>query len=162
MWVALLCAAAAAGVLWMQSERQHAGARDVPTTDVGAARGAPAATEYAAFAAALQVLPGKDATGPLAEGLRHLAGTLAALGIGDTALHIDLRVAAEHLLLNPGSVANARLVREHLIAVGEALPPGPDRERISSAAQSLDPATPLPDQAQRMEAFFRASADAVR
>jgi hypothetical protein len=73
-----------------------------------------------------------------------------------------LRVAAEHLVLNPQSVPNARLVRDHLIAVSEALPAGRERERVAAAARSLDPATPLPDQAARLEAFFHASADALR
>jgi hypothetical protein len=162
MLLTALVAAVAGGVVWVQSERQRTDEQAVATTGSAAPSAPSVVADYIAFAAAVQVPPGGGAIEPTAEGLRRLAGALGALGIGDPALHIDVRVAAEHLVLNPRSVDNARLVREHLIKVGADLPPGPDAERVATVARSLDPATPLPDQAERLAAFFHSSADALR
>jgi hypothetical protein len=160
-WIVLLLVAVAivAAVL-----RSRLGSEDVSTTPSASVSAAlpSAADEYVRFAERVQIPSGPAAVQAIAEGLRRLAGAVTALDPVDPALPVDLRVSAEHLALNERSIANARLVRDHLLAVSQRLPDGPSAERAESAARAIDPGTPLPDQASSLEEFFRASAEALR
>lgn len=100
----------------------------------------------------------------VAEGLRKLAGALGALMIGSPDLQIDLRVAAEHLLLNPASTATTTIVRRGLIAAAEAIPPsqGSHQVDLRRIAQSIDSDRPLIDQEAAVRNFFRESAMAMQ
>jgi hypothetical protein len=87
---------------------------------------------------------------------------LPTLGIGDPSLTIDLRVAAAHLELNPGSVENAAIVRGLLVALARALPADGGGPRLRAIAQRVDPDVSLPAQAERLTEFFRTCADVMR
>jgi hypothetical protein len=57
----------------------------------------------------------------VAEGLRGLAGALGALNVGTPELTVDLRVAAEHVLLHPTTEATTPTVSAGLLSVARAL-----------------------------------------
>jgi hypothetical protein len=94
----------------------------------------------------------------IVEGLRKLAGALGTLHLGSPDLQVDLRVAAEHVLLNPTSTAITPLVRNDLIAAADAI----EAERrtgvkLRSLAESIQRDTPLLDQQGALRDFFRES-----
>jgi hypothetical protein len=98
----------------------------------------------------------------LAEGLRKLAGALATLNVGGPDLPIDLRVGAEHVLLNPASTETTAMVRDDLVAAAQALT-GTDTDRaLREAAQSIRPDRPFAEQREEVFQFFRRAGDAVQ
>jgi hypothetical protein len=80
--------------------------------------------------------------------------------VGDPDLQVDLRVSAEHLILNPASPATTAAVRAALLRAADAM------ERTDGAlhdhARSIDPTTPLVDQQATVQAFFRETTQAIR
>jgi trehalose-phosphatase len=98
----------------------------------------------------------------MAEGLRKLAGALGTLSLGDATLQVDLRVAAEHILLNPSSPATAATVRDGLVAAAEAVQSAGDSgDSLTRLAESIRPEVPLVDQRAAVNEFFVAAAKAL-
>lgn len=100
----------------------------------------------------------------LADGLRKLAGALGTLNLGGPDLQVDLRVAAEHVLLNPASTATTEIVRNGLMSAAEAIEPGrPDGgDTLRRLAESVRPDGPLFDQRLTVQEFFQESAKAIQ
>lgn len=100
----------------------------------------------------------------IVEGLRKLAGALGTLGVGEPDLQVDLRVAAEHLLLNPAATTNTAVVREALLSAADALESeqltGEANLREAASAISLD--RPVLEQTAAVQEFFLESARAIR
>jgi hypothetical protein len=100
----------------------------------------------------------------IAKGLRHLAGALGTLNLGGPDLQVDLRVAAEHLLLNPASTANTGVVRAALISAADALESEQRESEIDlrRLAESIRPDRSLLDQQAAVSQFFRESAKTIQ
>jgi hypothetical protein len=143
--------------------------RDDATDEVGGAMGVPpegAGTpagpvqDFLQFAAGLQergATGSPDAAEYVAEGLRKLAGALGALNLGNPEIQIDIRVAAEHLLLNPTSAAITPVIRSALISAADALESAHTNRagRLRGLAESLETVTPVIDQQPTLHGFFR-------
>jgi hypothetical protein len=98
----------------------------------------------------------------MAEGLRKLAGALGALSLGPPALQVDLRVAAEHILLNPSAQATTATVRDGLLAAAEAIESTADGEdSLRRLAESVRPSAQLLDQRTTVNEFLVQSATAL-
>jgi hypothetical protein len=99
----------------------------------------------------------------IVEGLRKLAGALGTLGLGTPDLQVDLRVAAEHLLLSPTSPATTVVIRDALIAAAEAVPTLQHGERgdLRRLAAALSVEARVLDQQATVSAFFRQAAAAI-
>lgn len=98
----------------------------------------------------------------MSEGLRKLAGALGTLNIGALGLQVDLRVAAEHLLLNPSSPETTALVRDALTSAADAIQTAADGgDRLRQLAQSVRPGVPLRDQRATVHQFFQDSASVI-
>jgi hypothetical protein len=83
----------------------------------------------------------------VAEGLRSLAGALGALNAGPPELNVDLRVAAEHVLLNPTSPATTATVRAGLVSAARALDAAQETgPSVAPLVESIRSDVPLPDQ----------------
>lgn len=100
----------------------------------------------------------------IVEGLRKLAGALGTLNLGRPDLQVDLRVAAEHLLLNPVSEATTEVVRDALISAADAIEPehANGEGNLRRLAESIGPDRPLLDQQAAIREFFRESARAMQ
>jgi hypothetical protein len=136
-------------------------ARDAATSTTGTA--ASAVHDYVQFAEGLgDGRIGKSALEPaaIAEGLRKLAVVLGALQLGDPDLPVDLRITAEHVLLNPASPATTAAVRAGLLRVAAAI--GMERQDTAAsliqAAEAIDGAAPLVSQQAPVRQFLRQSA----
>ena len=99
----------------------------------------------------------------IADGLRKLAGALGTLNLGSPDLQVDLRVAAEHVLLNPISTATTEIVRNGLMSTAEAIDPGRQDggDTLRRLAESVRPDGPLLDQRLTVGEFFQESAKAI-
>jgi hypothetical protein len=99
----------------------------------------------------------------VADGLRKLAGAVGTLNVGDVDLQVDLRVAAEQVLLNPDSAATTKVTRDRLIAAAEAIATrGPAQDdHLRQLAASLRPDRALVEQASIIRQFFQQSANAL-
>ena len=98
----------------------------------------------------------------IAEGLRKLAGALGTLSLGPSTLQVDLRVAAEHLLLNPSSPATTAIVRHGLVSAAEAIQSAAEGgDDLTRSAESVRPGVPLLDQRATVDEFFQQSAKAL-
>ena len=153
VWLAIAAVAVLAAGAWMFSPAEP---EDVAPE---AAIQDPVA-EYLAFVAGLEggnsVVPADAHV--IVDGLRRLAGALGVLEIGSSELPIDLRIAAEHVVLNPGDAGTADAVRAGLIAAADGLDDAAARE----AAEAIDPRTPVSQQQERVTAFFQRAADVIR
>ena len=99
----------------------------------------------------------------MAEGLRKLAGALATLNVGGPDLLIDLRIGAEHILLNPASAETAAVIRDGLVAAADAMERGTETDvALREAAESISPDRPLIEQQVAVLHFFRQAADAIQ
>ena len=100
----------------------------------------------------------------IVDGLRKLAGALGTLNLGSPDLQVDLRVAAEHILLNPASTATTEIVRNGLISAAEAIETGrPDGgDDLRRLAESVRPYGPFLDQRVTVHEFFQESAKAIQ
>lgn len=107
---------------------------------------------------------GADVTQTLiVDGLRKLAGVLGTLNLGSPELQVDLRVAAEHILLNPASTATTESVRNRLIAAANAIETGRhDADNLRRLAESIRPDVPLLDQQATVHKFFQESAKVIQ
>lgn len=100
----------------------------------------------------------------MADGLRKLAGALGTLNLGSPDLQVDLRVVAEHVLLNPASTATTEIVRNGLLSAAEAIEPGRQdgEDALRRLAESVRPDGPLFDQRLTVHEFFQESANAIQ
>src|SRR5688572_24774389 len=122
IWAALAAAIVAAMVGWWALIGPGGGRSDeADRTADAVSRPADPVQEYLQFAAAPGAPPQPWSAEVIAEGLRALAGALGTLGIGGPDLQVDLRVSAEHLLLNPGAPATTTGVHESLRRAAEAI-----------------------------------------
>jgi hypothetical protein len=132
--------------------------------DVGAA--ADPVRDYLQFTAALEESQAPTSTGDLSfvvEGLRRLAGALGTLSLGSPTLQVDLRVAAEHLVLNPESPATSAAVRDGFLRAADAVESGDaGRMALHDVGGSIDPRRPLLEQQATVRTFFREVAIAIR
>ena len=99
----------------------------------------------------------------IAEGLRGLAGAIGTLGVAPPEVLVDLRVAPEHVLLNPESPEVAATVREALLSAGQALASTESGKgsAVEKAAEGIRADTPLPDQGAALSTFFQEAARAL-
>lgn len=93
----------------------------------------------------------------VADGLRLLAGAVGEAGIGGPDLGVDLRVTAEHVLLNPASADTAAGVRNVLLSTAEAFGAG-ETEVLHTTAASIDTGQGLDVQVDTVRRFFREAA----
>lgn len=163
-WIAgLTTLALLATAVWLMVSVDREPTAGAASDGASAAAGAPSGVEeYAQFAAtAAEGQTGADA-GQLAEGLRKLAGALAALNVGGPELRIDLRVGAEHVLLNPASTEVTAVIRDDLIAAAQAVELATETEALlREAAESIKRDRPLIEQQGTVLQFFRQAADAL-
>jgi hypothetical protein len=146
-------------------ERLTGDATDVGTAGTQADDGATATPveDYIRFATSVVDQPIQEsgsAAETVGEGLRKLAGALGTLELGGPEIQIDLRVAAEHILLNPAATANTDVVRDALISAAETL--APERSELRRLAESISVDRPVLDQQMTIRAFFRQSAEAIQ
>lgn len=114
--------------------------------------------EYLAFADGLTTSAPRG-NEVLVEGLRKLAGALGTLDGVEPDVPIDLRIVAEHILLNPESPETTAVVRSSLVTAAESL----DRDRGGAAklrptVDAIDAQLPLSRQGERMIQIFKGAA----
>ena len=142
-------------------EQQPAAAAGTDSASPADAR--PAVDSFVQFAAAAGDSQPRLSDEQMADGLRKLAGALAAVNAGTPDLLIDLRIGAEQVMLNPASSETAAIIRDALTAGADAIErragPAP---AVKEAAQSLRPDQPLIEQQAAVAHFFRRAAEAVQ
>lgn len=169
-WAVILAGtlSAIAAIFWAvehSGDDQHGTSVAVPADNDGAS--STPVQDYLRFAAAAgdpQIQESEVDPEYVVEGLRKLAGALGTLNLGSPDLQVDLRVAAEHLLLNPASTATSAVVRDRLISAADAIEPelGNGEVNLRRLAESIRPDTPLLDQQTAVYEFFRESAKAMQ
>jgi hypothetical protein len=98
----------------------------------------------------------------LVEGLRKLAGAIGAREGTPPQVAVDLRVAAEHVVLNPEAAGTTDAVRASLVAAAAALErDGTGPSPLRTVAESIDRATPLAKQQDQLARFFVLAGRAV-
>lgn len=155
IWIVVVLVAAALARWALSDGGSGTGGRTNAEARQPSAAAEEAIEAYGTFAERLQT--GQPAPGPdvVVEGLRRLAAALDALDVGGAELPVDLRVAAEHVVLNPDAPATTKLVRDRMVAAATAL----DRLRegdndLRPAAEAIDPAIPLEQQIDRVTRFL--------
>lgn len=130
-------------------------------TAIGTEANAPL-EDYLQFAGSVGTR-GADANQTLiVDGLRKLAGVLGILNLGSPELQVDLRVAAEHIVLNPASTATTESVRNALISAADAIETGRhDGDNLRQLAESVRLDLPLLDQQVTVHKFFQESAKVI-
>jgi hypothetical protein len=117
--------------------------------------------DYVTFAGGLA--DGSADLDALVEGLRKLAAAMGALEGAAPEAAVDLRVAAEHVLLNPDAAGTTEAVRGSLLAAAGALEGSDtDTSPLRTVAESIDRETPLQNQQDRLVRFFILAADTLR
>ena len=128
--------------------------------DGGTASAMSPATDFVRFAES--DFSGEDAD-YVAEGLRGLAGALGTLNVGTEELTVDLRVAAEHVLLQPTTEETTATVIAGLLSVARALDAAQETgPGLLPLAEALRPDVPLPDQVTQVREFFQRCAQAIQ
>ena len=118
---------------------------------------------YVQFAATARDSQSDLSDDQMVEGLRKLAGALGTLSLGGPELLVDLRVGAEHILLNPASTETTSMIRDALIAAADAMERGIEADVVlREAAESIRPDRPLIEQQVAVLHFFRQAADAFQ
>jgi hypothetical protein len=155
---ALLLTGAATMLWWLGLREESAVVVSGSTSDVRPAEGPVA--DYLRFASAVDTVPAN--TGMIVDGLRKLAGALGTLG-APPGVAVDLRVAAEHVLLNPDAPGTTAAVRDSLVAAADGLTDGgTDAPVLGSLADSIDPRTPVGKQRDVLGRFFVRAAEILR
>jgi hypothetical protein len=155
---AMLLVAAAATLWWAGLDQQPA-AVGRSTAPQDAAAGDPAA-DYRAYVSRLD--GHSMSIELLVEGLRKLAGALGIVERNGPSVAVDLRVAAEHVLLNPDSPATTEAVRQSLLAAAGALDRGLAGSPLRPLAETIDGAAPLAQQGDALVRFFVRAAEILR
>lgn len=121
--------------------------------------------QFAVFAANTREAPddARFEAAQTAEGLRRLAGAMGALGVASPELMVNLRVAAEHVLLNPTSPEVSASVRQVLTSAAAVMPAAQPSNgtTVQQAAENIQPDTPLTEQPAAVRTFFQEAADAL-
>jgi hypothetical protein len=166
-WIAVAAVILAVIVVWGAAGCGRGGLN----SDAGSQRGdigaaADPVQDYLQFTVALEESEAPVSAVDLSfvvEGLRRLAGALGTLTPGSPDLQVDLRVAAEHVLLSPESPATSAAVREGLLKAADAVERG-DGEHVAlhNVAGAIDPRQPLLEQQATVRTFFREAAIAIR
>jgi hypothetical protein len=100
----------------------------------------------------------------IAGALRRLAGAAGSASAVSPALAVDLRVYAEHVLLDPESTEVTAAVRETLVRVADSVAettPSPDAAALQAAATSISAGQPLTTQATDLRRYFQSAAAAL-
>ena len=97
----------------------------------------------------------------MAEGLRKLAGALGTLNAATPDLLIDLRVGAEHIVLNPASTETTAVIRDALVAAAGSMERTETDGPLRRAAESITTDRPLIEQHGTVFQFFQRAADAL-
>lgn len=161
-WMALLAVIAVAVVTLVPWPATRQPAAPAPAPDAAASGAPEPLSDYLDFAGRMGERPGAADDAFVIEGLRKLAGALGAVGVENPTLPSDLRIAAEHVVLNADDAETTALVRDHFVAVAAALERH-DRERaLRPAADAVQPGQPISTQRERVAEFFRRAADALR
>jgi hypothetical protein len=164
-WIASLATSAILAVaVWFifgdDRDREAAGPIGAGPPSTAAAA---AVEEYAQFAAAVDDPRSGTEAVYLAQGLRKLAGALATLNVGGPELAIDLRVNAEHILLNPESVETTVMIRDDLVTAADALELDTKSGRsLRRDAESIRADRSLIEQHETVLEFFRRAADVLQ
>ena len=160
----LVIVAAVFGSVACMGERERQ-----PTAGAGIDGGSPSTAplspveEYLEFAATAGDPQSSLRGDQMAEGLRKLAGALATLNVVGPDLLIDLRIGAEHILLNPASAGTAAVIRDGLVAAADSMERGTGTDvALRAAAESIRPDRPLIEQQAAVLHFFQRAADAVQ
>ena len=136
-------------------------ASEASTTESSGATGA--ASPVADYLLFIDAVGGVDDQTLIVEGLRKLAGAVGYLNLGTLDVQVRLRVAAEHILLNPGSTSTTEAVRNALISAAEAIEMGGNSdEDLRRLAASLQLDRPVTKQQETMVTFFRKAAAALK
>jgi hypothetical protein len=155
--VGVVAAVVVAAALWFVMRDPSAGA--------GSTAGAPVISpvdDYLAFADGLAASGGSAADDLVVDGLRRLAGALGTLKPGDPELPVDLRVAAEHIIINPGAADTTTAVRTSLVAAALALEGEGSSTTLRGAADAIDSSQPIAEQREALARFFMLAAESVR
>ena len=169
-WILVIGVLLAAGAAFWIARRPVPEGADAPGTPAGqaasgSAENADPVRDFTDWAATTRSGAADAPLEPdtIAEGLRRLAGALGARGTDRPELLVDLRVAAEHVVLNPTSPDVAATVRETLIAAAAAIPAAsaPSGPTPQAAAEDITPDMPLTTQPAAIRMFFQAAADAL-
>jgi hypothetical protein len=165
LWAAAIAAVllvAGAIVLWWPG----ANGRSVTDTDTmpRAASPVPAdpADDYLAFTDTLRTSP-PAGTEVIVEGLRKLAAALGTVQTVEPDVPIDLRIVAEHVVLNADAVETTGVVRTSLLAVAASLErDGSGAAGLREAVDAIDPELPLTRQHDRVLDVLIRAADRIR
>jgi hypothetical protein len=99
----------------------------------------------------------------LADALRKLAAALGTLNLAAPELQVELRVAAEHVLLSPRSIETTAAVRDSLISAADAIQAGGTAGAgVRQSAESLRADQPLLDQDAAIREFLGLSGPPLR
>lgn len=164
-WILIVLAIALAVTIWaagrLVRNDETAVSPDPDESGVASTTGATssAVSDYVRFAAS-DAGPGPEY---VAEGLRKLAGATGSMGVGNPELAVNLRVTAEHVLLNPDAVETSSSVRTALTQVTAAIA---EENRAAGDAlrepvDALDARAPLANQHATLQQFFRRSGVAI-
>jgi hypothetical protein len=161
--VTLVIAAATFGSAACMNDREQGPVAAAADDHQSPSAGLPSPVEgYIQFAATADDPQSGLSDDRIAEGLRKLAGALGTLNAGRPDLLVDLRVAAEHFLLNPASTQTAAMIQEALVAAADAIERGGERDpALRGAAESVRPDRPLTEQRAAVLYFFQRAADAI-
>lgn len=117
---------------------------------------------YLEFADALAPESGLD-NGMVVEGMRRLAGVMGTLQNVPADVPLDLRVAAEHIVLNPDGPDTTVAVRNSLRAAAATLDSrSQGGAPITALVDAIDPARPIGEQTDAVKSVFAGCADRIR
>jgi len=168
LWIAAAVTLAIVAAVFWPAARIHDPERE-PTLAAVDDDGSPSAAlpapveGYVQFAAIARDSQSGLSDDQMAEGLRKLAGALGSLNVASSDLLIDLRIGAEHIVLNPASTETAAMIRDALVAAADSMERGTETDlALRGAAESIRPDRPLIEQPVAVLHFFRLAADAIQ
>jgi hypothetical protein len=155
--IAVVAAVLMAGAIWLAM-------RD-PAGDAGTTVAAPVVSpldEYLTFADGLGAT-GVSVDDLVVDGMRKLAGALGTAGIGGALIPVDLRVAAEHVVIGPDAADTTASVRASLVAAAVALDAEVSKTpSLRGAAEAIDVRQPIAQQREALVTFFMLAAERLR
>jgi hypothetical protein len=156
---ALLLSGSGTMLWWLGLNEESAAVVSGATPDSAPAEGP--ITDYLEFAGGVDTIPAD--TQVIVDGLRKLAGALGTLQVAPPDVAVDLRVAAEHVLLSPDAPGTTEAVRDSLLAAADTLTDGgTDAALVGSLADSIDPGTAVGMQRDVLVRFFVRAAEVLR
>lgn len=153
---------AGAVLLWWTGANGPDGADTDTASRAAPPPAADPADDYLAFADALRTSP-PAGTELIVEGLRKLAAALGTVESVEPDVPIDLRIVAEHVVLNADSAETTAVVRTSLLAAAESLEgEGSGAAGLREAVETIDPEIPLTGQRDRVIDVLIRAADRIR